>query len=190
MRRLENAKDEFGPQRAKTGVHADVYPANSFIGNMLRMELLSQVGRSRQILDESISYLLYMADRTGTLWENVGTEASCDHGFASHIVHTLYRDVLGLYQVDRLNKRVRVRLGDAPLDWCEGSLLTPEGPVALRWDRRQGKITYRLSRRPDTRSRWRTPAASMPRLWVVCAKDITAASNLLSDPRGLAPNGT
>ena len=137
-------QDEFGPQRAKTGVHADVYPANSFIGNMLRMELLSQVGRSRQILDESISYLLYMADRTGTLWENVGTEASCDHGFASHIVHTLYRDVLGLYQVDRLNKRVRVRLGDAPLDWCEGSLLTPEGPVALRWDRRQGKITYRL----------------------------------------------
>ncbi len=64
---------------------------------MLRMELLSRDGRSQQILDESIAYLLYMAERTGTLWENVGAEASCNHGFASHIVHTLYRDVLGVY---------------------------------------------------------------------------------------------
>jgi alpha-L-rhamnosidase len=137
-------RDEFGPQRAKTKAHADVHPANSFIGNMLRMELLSQAGRGQQILDESIAYLLYMADRTGTLWENVGAEASCNHGFASHIVHTLYRDVLGLYRVDPRSKTVHVRLADLRLDWCEGSLLTADGPVELRWAKRDGRLTYRL----------------------------------------------
>ena len=39
--------------------------------------------------------------RTGTLWENDSASASCDHGFASHGgVHVLYRDVLGLQEVD------------------------------------------------------------------------------------------
>jgi alpha-L-rhamnosidase len=115
---------------------------------MLRMELLSQAGRGQQVLDESIAYLLYMADRTGTLWENMEAEASCNHGFASHIVHTLYRDVLGLYSVDPLSKTVHVRLGDLRLDWCAGSLLTPDGPIELRWDKQADRISYRLKSPP------------------------------------------
>ena len=34
--------------RNVTKAFSDVYPANSFVGNMLRMELLSRAGRSRQ----------------------------------------------------------------------------------------------------------------------------------------------
>ena len=98
-------REKFGPDRKETKAFPDVHMANSFIGNMLRMELLSRGGRGQQILDESIAYLLYMAERTGTLWENVGAYASCNHGFASHIVHTLYRDVLGLYLVDVPHKK-------------------------------------------------------------------------------------
>ena len=90
---------------------SEVHMANSFIGNMLRIELLSRAGHNQQILDESIAYLSYMADRTGTLWENTGAYASCNHGFASHIVHTLYRDVLGLYRVDTVNKDRRLAAG-------------------------------------------------------------------------------
>ncbi len=90
------------------------------------------------------SNLLYMADRTGTLWENDGAYASCDHGFASHIVHTLYRDVLGLAGVDRVDRVVRLRFGDAALDWCEGSVPTPEGVVRLRWTVAGDQITYQL----------------------------------------------
>ncbi len=89
----------FGPDRAETKAFPEVHVANSFVGNMLRMELLSRGGRNQQILDELIAYLSYMAERTGTLWENVGDYASCNHGFASHIVHTLYRDVLGVYRI-------------------------------------------------------------------------------------------
>ena len=72
------------------------------------------------MLDESVSYCLYMAERTGTLWENISPTASCDHGFASHVVHMLYRNVLGLWNVDAVNKVVHVRLADVPLSSCEG----------------------------------------------------------------------
>jgi hypothetical protein len=138
----ETLRDHFGPDRGKS--FPEVHAANSFVGNVLRLELLSQAGRSQQILDESIAYLLYMADRTGTLWENVGAYASCNHGFASHIVHTLYRDVLGLRSVDPTKKAVAVRFGDLKLDWCEGTLATPDGPIALRWEKRSGRLAYRL----------------------------------------------
>ena len=138
-------RDEFGPDREKTKAHPDVYAANSFIGNMLRMELLSDAGRGQQILDESVAYLLYMAERTGTLWENVGAYASCDHGFASHIVHTLYRDILGLRRVDPHAKQITIRFQDLKLGACEGTLPTPDGPIELGWRVDGDRIVYRLA---------------------------------------------
>ena len=87
-----------------------------------------------------------MADRTGTLWENDGAYASCDHGFASHGgVHVLFRDVLGLQEVDTVNKTVQVRFTDSRLDWCEGRIPTPDGPIALRWRKQDGKLIYQLT---------------------------------------------
>ncbi len=136
--------EEFGPGRAAKKAFPEVHPANAFVGNVLRLELLSRDGRSQQVLDESIAYLLYMAERTGTLWENIGDYASCNHGFASHIVHVLYRDVLGLWRVDPVRKTVHVRVGQLHLDWCEGTRMTPDGPIRLRWEKRSRGITYRL----------------------------------------------
>ncbi len=137
-------RDRFGPDRKETRAFAEVHPANSFVGNVLRMELLSRAGRSQQILDESAAYLLYMAERTGTLWENVGAYASCNHGFASHVVHTLYRDVLGLYRVDTVNKAVEVRFGKLELKGCRGTVPTPHGTIKLRWHKRGDRLEYRL----------------------------------------------
>jgi len=136
--------NEFGPRRKETGAYRDVHMANAFVGNMLRLEILSRYGRCRQLLDESVDYLLYMAEETGTLWENVGSYASCNHGFASHIVHTLYRDVLGLYRVDTVKRRIRLRFSDLDLNWCEGRIPTPEGPIALSWVKKGETLTYRL----------------------------------------------
>ncbi len=138
----ETLRDKFGPGRKKSNPFPDVGMANSFIGNMLRMELLSREGLSQQILDESRDYLLYMADRTGTLWENVSDEASCNHGFASHVVHTLYRDVLGARVVDRIGRRVKIRFAPVALDWCEGVIPTPDGPIVLKWKKQGGKLAY------------------------------------------------
>jgi alpha-L-rhamnosidase len=138
-------RDEFGPSRKDTKGYPEIHLANSFIGNVLRLELLSRAGRSQQILDESIAYLLYMVERTGTLWENVGATASCNHGFASHAVHTLYRDVLGVCRVDSQRKTVTLRFGDAKLDWCEGAIPTPDGLIQLRWWKAGEELCYRLA---------------------------------------------
>lgn len=58
---------DFGPQRKRANAFPEVHPANAFIGNQLRFELLSRDRRNQQILDEVIGYWLYMAERTGTL---------------------------------------------------------------------------------------------------------------------------
>jgi alpha-L-rhamnosidase len=137
---------DFGPQRKQTKAFPEVHPANAFIGNVLRLELLSRYGLCQQLLDESLAYQLYMAERTGTLWENDGAYASCDHGFASHGgVHVLYRDVLGLQDVDTVNKSVQLRFTDSRLDWCEGRLPTVDGPVELRWRKDAGKLIYQVT---------------------------------------------
>lgn len=130
-------REKFGPHRKETKEHWDVHVANSFIGNMLRLELLSRHGYRQQILDESVAYLSYMADRTGTLWENDGAYASCNHGFASHIVRTLYRDVLGIAEINPLKKTVTLRTGDTNMTWWRGTLPTPDGPVTVEWTRGQ-----------------------------------------------------
>ena len=75
---------EFGPDRTKKGLYPDVWQSNAFIGNFLRLELLLREGKYQQLLDECVGYFEYMADRTGTLWENRTDVASCNHGFASY----------------------------------------------------------------------------------------------------------
>jgi len=135
---------DFGPQRKLTKKYPEIHPANAFIGNQLRFELLSRDGRAQQVLDEALGYWLYMADRTGTLWEHDAPQASCNHGFASHAAHVFLRDVLGLYQVDPLHKTLQLRLADLPLDWCEGMLPTTAGEIRMRWWKDGAKIRYRL----------------------------------------------
>ena len=137
-------REKFGPRRREAGLFPEIHPANAFVGNMLRLELLSRYGLNRQILDESLSYLLYMADRTGTLWENVDPSASLNHGFASHAVVTLYRDVLGLYQIDTVRKTVGVRFTDSALEWCEGRVPVPGGMIDLSWRKEGERVVYRL----------------------------------------------
>ena len=135
---------DFGPKRKESGAWKEIHAANAFVGNMLRLELLSRTGHCRQLLNESIDYLLYMADRTGTLWENVGDNASLNHGFASHIVHTLYRDVLGLYQVDAPGKKLVIRFADVDLPWCRGKLPVGDAVIGLNWKKDGGVLEYRL----------------------------------------------
>ena len=83
----EKMLNKFGPVRKTKNEYPEIHESNAFIGNYLRMELLSQAGRTKQILDENKSYYLPMAEQTGTLWENMTTSASCNHGFASHVVY-------------------------------------------------------------------------------------------------------
>jgi alpha-L-rhamnosidase len=141
-------RHEFGPKRVERGLYPEVAPANSFIGNMLRVEILSQAGRSQQILDESIDYLMYMAERTGTLWENTGDYASLNHGFASHICHTLYRDVLGVYAIDPVKKEVTLRFTELDLPKCSGTIPVGDEVISLEWELIGDTIAFTLDTPP------------------------------------------
>ena len=134
---------KFGPERQQTKAFPEIHPANAFVGNYLRSELLSRYGHQAQIKKEIVDFFLYMAEQTGTLWENVGASASCNHGFASHVAHSLYRDVLGVHTVDSQKKVIHLRIADVGLDWCEGRLLTPKGPVVVKWWKDGNRTIYR-----------------------------------------------
>lgn len=85
---------EFGYDRAEKGLYPEIWPANAFIGNYLRLDLLCKHGFNEELYDNIKGYFTYMAERTGTLWENISIHGSCNHGFASHVLY--WMDKLGL----------------------------------------------------------------------------------------------
>lgn len=137
-------RDEFGPIRKEKNTYPDVEFANAFIGNYLRLELLSREGLSKQILDESIAEYLIMADQTGTLWENMTSTASCNHGFAAHLERVLVRDILGLYDVSPTEKTIRLRFVDSGLKHCKGTLPLGDDDITLEWSLENGVLSYHL----------------------------------------------
>lgn len=86
---LRTLVEDFGPDRVRTGKWPQIHPANAFIGNYLRLDILMQLGYQDTVRENIEGYFLYMADKTGTLWENVGSTASCNHGFASYVLYWL-----------------------------------------------------------------------------------------------------
>lgn len=141
----EKLTTEFGPNRDDTKTYPDVFRANAFIGNYLRMDILSRYGLQSQLLNEVQDYFYYMAERTGTLWENMSAHASCNHGFASYLGHILYRDVLGISNIDYLEKEVTIRFADIGLDECSGSVPVDDGVIELQWKHADNQIYYTLN---------------------------------------------
>ena len=99
----ERLLNDFGPERLVPAKWPDlkpeakwqnIYPANAFIGNYLRLELLCRYQENEKLLENIRGFFLKMANLTGTLWENENTNASCNHGFASHVIY--WMDKLGL----------------------------------------------------------------------------------------------
>ncbi|MBE7091828.1 MAG: hypothetical protein E7365_01420 [Clostridiales bacterium] len=103
---LEIIAKDFGAGHKCEKTHPGVYPANAFIGNYLRMEVLSFNGYRKQVINEIKDYFDYMAIRTGTLWESDTTRSSCNHGFASHVIRFIFRDCLGINEIDENNKKI------------------------------------------------------------------------------------
>lgn len=89
---------DFGYDRKETGAYPEIYASNAFIGNFLRLDLLDRYGFKDTLYDNIKGYFEYMADITGTLWEHIDTHASCNHGFASHVVY--WMKSMGLVVMD------------------------------------------------------------------------------------------
>ncbi len=129
--------DDFGPGKRVKGV----WPANAFIGNYLRLELLSRAARPADIAREVRGYFLYMAEMTGTLWEKVAPKASCSHGFASHAAVSIVRDLVGLKALDRGNRSVVFEPPSGlDLDSIEVTLPAADGELTFGWRRVDGRL--------------------------------------------------
>jgi alpha-L-rhamnosidase len=94
---------DFGPERivpyqwpsfTDDAKWKEIYPSNAFIGNYLRLELLHVYGENEKLEENIRGFFTKMANTTGTLWENDSTTASCNHGFASHVLY--WMDKLGM----------------------------------------------------------------------------------------------
>jgi alpha-L-rhamnosidase len=85
--------NDFGPDRKINNKWPKIHFANAFIGNYLRLDLLMREGEKEKLEENIRGYFDYMALRTGTLWENDTPHASCNHGFASHVL--IWLDYLG-----------------------------------------------------------------------------------------------
>ena len=138
---------DFGPQRFSEDrktlkSHPEIWPSNAFIGNYIRLMLLGRENMGGQILAESKDFFKYMADRTGTLWENDTTCASCDHGFASYAAVLLLKYVLGIDKVDIVNHTLTLKDTESDLEWCEAELPTSDGMIAFKW-RKDGGVKKR-----------------------------------------------
>ena len=87
----ETMVEEFGPERKQKNLHPEIHFSNAFIGNYLRLDLLAQAGLYERLEENIRGYFDYMAKKTDTLWENDSDFASCNHGFASHVLVWLDR---------------------------------------------------------------------------------------------------
>lgn len=154
---------QFGPRRRTTNAYPEIAPSNAFMGNVMRQELLSRAGLTDQLVEEAVASLLYMAEISGTMWENSSNEASMNHAFESNIVTTLYRDIASLYKVDMVNKQIGLRFTDLSLDWCEGRIPTPDGFVAIRWVKAADVLTYQI----DVPAGYRVQVENISKLKVV-----------------------
>ena len=133
----------FGPDRDPESEYPDIHPANSFVGYYLRLELLSRAGLVSQVRSEITGYFAGMTGLTGTLWENNGAYASCNHGFASHTAHCLYRDIAGLSRIDSVNRKIDLFFADCGLAWCNAQVPVADGFITVRWRRVGDAVRYR-----------------------------------------------
>lgn len=78
--------------------YPNVYPSNAFIGRLLRMDYFLREKEYETVLKEAKTYYLPMAQRTGTLWENLTTVASCNHGFSGYIACLLVQAYTALHR--------------------------------------------------------------------------------------------
>ncbi len=61
----------------------EIQPSAMFIGGILRLLVLYDLGEYQLLLDECRERFLNMAKKTGTIWEFFDENASCNHGFGS-----------------------------------------------------------------------------------------------------------
>jgi alpha-L-rhamnosidase len=98
--------EKFGYNRDLNNAFSNISRSNAFIGNYLRLECLINDKKYQQVIEECKGFFGYMANRTGTLWEDIRPTISCNHGFASYVVNWLVQAIFGYIGRDDQKKEL------------------------------------------------------------------------------------
>ncbi len=75
--------ESFKNRFAESGYKDEIHPSAMFIGGILRLLVLFDLGEYELLLAECKDKFSNMAEKTGTIWEFYDENASCNHGFGS-----------------------------------------------------------------------------------------------------------
>ena len=132
---IDAVVNELGPCPDRKPPALDIGAANMFIGLCIRLDILSKLGYTEQMLKE-IRYLcgIMLKEGPGTLWETVSGKASRCHGFMAHIGVLLSRDILGLDIPQTVpEKTVKIAPHILGLKFAKGTVSTPDGVISVSW---------------------------------------------------------
>ncbi|MBQ7444866.1 MAG: hypothetical protein IJS71_02865 [Clostridia bacterium] len=127
--------------------HPRVGRAGLFIGLQYRFDMLAKLGEYDTLFRElNTFYGAQLREGPGTLWENPDIRCtSYCHGFTSFAAVQLLRDILGIGIPDARTKTVKIDPHPCGLRWARGSVMTPEGLIAVSWVDRGGELEVRVS---------------------------------------------
>ena len=91
----EKLYNVFLPSRDRSKVYPNIDKVNVIPGLMMRETMLLQYGAVEKALEETVSVFSGMAEETGTLWEKVFPDFSCNHGIAAYAGYILVSALTG-----------------------------------------------------------------------------------------------
>lgn len=107
--------------------------SNLFIGLMIRLDVLSKLGHTEQLLEEIKDiYLPQLRMGSGTLFEGYHEFSGC-HGFNAAIGSFMMSDVLGLGQPNQQEKTVKISPNPCGLLWASGAGQCEDGRIFMKW---------------------------------------------------------
>lgn len=149
---IEKMMEDFGVTRDDTTVYPHVYKSNMFIGNFIRLMVLSKERFYERIIEECKQMFYVMAKTTSTLWENrvqrddlkYHIVGSCCHGFAGSVGKFLVEALTGYRGFDESQKIIYFSATNINISSEFTLPIGDEDECIIENDR--GKITVSLPR--------------------------------------------
>ncbi|WP_439697437.1 family 78 glycoside hydrolase catalytic domain [Mucilaginibacter sp. AW1-7] len=127
--------------------------ATGFLGTPYLLPVLSRFGYSTlayTLLEqqECPSWLYPVTKGATTIWERWdaikpdGTlqEASFNHYSYGAVGQWLYHNMAGISALEPGYRKIQIKPETGTLNWCKASLITPQGKVAVHWQKLNGKL--------------------------------------------------
>jgi alpha-L-rhamnosidase len=130
--------EDLGPCGRRNELYPEMPAAGTFLGNTVRLDVLSRNGEDERTLNEIKVLFASQASKTLTLWETENDASSLCHGFAGYSAYLIVRSIMGLDKIDFKNRTIIMRHTNGTLPDAEITL--PLNSAILKFKRLKGKV--------------------------------------------------